>query len=142
MPDIFKGNRRTLPDHMTSAGDQPAWSFTLRAPCTDGTLIEIVIDIHASGSLGVRGCINNLDVAVALIENVRDMVRGYRKRSDGLTVPGHDVSIPGYDVITLQIEGPMQNTAYALECLSCAEKAVRDMHARRVTLGARSQVQL
>lgn len=124
MPDLLSSNRDALPDHLSSAGDVVAFDFTIRAMLRAGGCLELVIAIHASGALSVRGCIGDRPTANALLANARDILRGYHQREGGIVVPGHDVSICGHDVREILIRGPVEDRRYAVACIDAAIAAL------------------
>lgn len=76
---LDSGRPRSMPDHSTAAGDVYA---------------TLSINVHASGALSVVGPIENLEWALAVLENAKDAIRGYHAKKDGgIIVPAKDVSI-------------------------------------------------
>ena len=80
MSNPLKMNTRTLPDHLSADGETIA--------------TELRITLHASGALSVSGPIDNLEWALAVLENARDAVMGYHSRKAALMIPAKDVRIP------------------------------------------------
>lgn len=68
------GNPRTLPDHLTPDGDK--------------VVVELRIQVMASGALAVHGPLEDKVWCLAALEQAKDAVKNHR--GGGLIVPGSD----------------------------------------------------
>lgn len=63
----------------------------------DDVIAEIQIKIRRNGSMSTSGAINNLNYALAMLDNAKDAVRQYHGRmaaGSKIIVPSKDVSVP------------------------------------------------
>ena len=63
----------------------------------DDVIAEIQIKVRRNGSMSTGGAINNLEYALAMLENAKDAVRQYHGRmasGQKLITPSYDVSLP------------------------------------------------
>ena len=62
---------------------------------TDVILSRFVITHHENGALEVAGPIDNLEYALAVLDNAKDAIRNrHSRRGDSLIIPSKDVEIP------------------------------------------------
>lgn len=142
MPDLLKGNRDTLPDHLSPDGDKVAWSFLVRAIGLDDLIVrELKVNIHASNALSVAGHIKDEAYALSLLDHAIEALGGYHQQVGGLVIPGKDTSLPE-QVKKITVSGPVEDKLYAVACMQQAKAAIIDMHARRRFVGTRKVVEL
>jgi len=129
------GRPRSLPDHMTPAGDRVRWKFDVEVVADDGSVPHsIAVIVTNSQKLGVTGSIGHEQVALDILEHAIDAVRGYHARKGGFTIPGKDVSIAGVSAREVRVTGPIEDREYAVACLENAKSAVRGHHDKRRVL--------
>ena len=129
------GRPRSLPDHMTSAGDRERWRFVVEAVSPQGVVAHTLsVIITTSGQLGVAGSIGDEKLALSLLEHAIDAVHGYHDHKGGMTIPSKDVSLEGAPSHAVRVTGPCEDRMYAVACMRNAQDAIRNHHAKRAAL--------
>lgn len=77
MSDPLRSKPKSLPEHMSPAGDR--------------VFATLIIRIQESGALSVEGPIENREWCIAVLENAKDAIRNHHLRKDTIIVPGTDV---------------------------------------------------
>jgi len=128
------GRHRSRFDHDTKEGMTVQASWEIEAIDIEGHVVPqlgIQIVLTGSNAYGVTGAIGNEKLAHEVIDNAIDAVRAYHTAKAGLTVPGKDVKITGYQIRQLNVLGDVDDRAFTVAVLSNAKQIITDMHARR-----------
>lgn len=149
MPNLVKGNRDTLPDHMTADGDPVAYGYRVCAWSLDKrVLCTLTIALHASNALSVYGHVGCRLEALSLLDHAEDSLRGYHTQTHKLVIMGNNVSMPlGEEVEVITLEGfgpsdPLQDKFHSLACLAQARQAIIDLHEKRRIIGGNNRARL
>lgn len=146
MPDLIKGNRDTLPDHMTPDGDQVAATFGVIAVGEDQKPKWIIIVCwHASSAVSLNyGYVNangqalletEIDeekyaFAQLLLDHAVDALMGYHLRHGQITIKGRDTSLP-IAVENVVIQGPVEDRLLASAVMKSAKDALTNSYERK-----------
>lgn len=134
MPDLIKGNRDTLPDHMSSSGDTVAACFIIDAIGeNDQVLHALKVTLYASRALSVEGHCGNEEFETTLFDHAIDELRGFHVSArPQLSIPGKDVSLPGLKVKTVNVYGTHIDVApFAVAVIEDAKKTLSNSYARQ-----------